>query len=312
MNKTDDKGSTPLHIAAEYGNLNSLELLIKCRANLFSLDNNGRTAARVAAFFQKADCCRYLDTTAMRWQKMNESAVSKMQIKAMNDLKKRSKKILEEGRDGRPKKISYDYSTAPVNSAPHHLQNVDRRASATENSTFTNRKLSHEDALRQNFELRSGQNGKEESEESASITGNPFHNLSRIRTGPLLNNLSQLPMKLEQTEDGIDPYNSSSDGHQGMKRGKKSLPELELTGGHPAVTQNESALATFLHSLDLVDSVQLLHREKLDLDALSMCSEMDLSAIGLSLGPRKKILHGVARRKAVLASSGLRMTDTEF
>lgn len=307
MGKTEDKGCTPLHIAAEYGNLNSLQLLISCRANLFALDNNGRTAARVAAFFQKADCCRYLDTLAMRWQKMNESAVSKMQIKAMNDLKKRSKKIMEEGRDGRPKKISYDYSTAPVNPSPHRLQHMDRRASASDNATFTNRKLSHEDALRQNFELRSGQDGKEEGKESGA--GNPFHNLSKIRTGPLLNNLSQLPMKLEQVEDGIDPYSSSLDG---IKRSKKSLPELELTGGHPAVTQNESALATFLHSLDLVDSVQLLHREKLDLDALSMCSEEDLITVGLSLGPRKKILRGVERRKAILASSGAKLTDTEF
>ena len=312
-NRTDDNGSTPLHIAATYGNLDSLELLITYRSNLFALDNNGRTAARVAAYYQKADCCRYLDTLAMRWQAMNEDAVSKLQIKAVKELKKRSKKMMEEGTNGKPKKISYDYSTAPVGSAPPLAYDDmrDRRASASDDT----RKLSQSAALRQNFELRSGgssSNSLEKDNSAGNSAGNTFSNLPRNRTGPLLNSLAQLPLRIEQPEDArhsmMDPF-AELRGRQ--RKGKKSLPELELTHGQPTVTLNESALATFLNALDLTDCVQLLHREKLDLDALSLCSEEDLVSIGLSLGPRKKILSAIARRKAILAGGG-KLNDTEF
>lgn len=322
MNRTDDSGSTPLHIAATYGNLDIIEQLIANRANLFSLDNHGRTAARVAAYYKKADCCRYLDTLAMRWQVENEEGVAKLQIKAMKELKKRSKKMMEEGREGKPKKISYDYSTAPTGSGPPQAafeNEKDRRASAMEESTGGGqRKLSHEAALRQNFELRSGSASdspeRRDSDPSNGSAGSTFRNLPKHRTGPLLNSLHQLPMKYEPPEDArhsvIDPYNVTLDEQPKNSR-KKSLPVLELTAGHPTVTLNESALATFLHSLDLVDCIQLLHREKLDLDALSMCSEADLISIGLSLGPRKKILNAIARRKAIIAGTG-KLTDTEL
>ncbi len=320
MDRADDSGSTPLHIAATYGNLDTLELLIKNRANLFSLDHHGRTAARVAAYYQKADCCRYLDTLAMRWQIQNEDGVSKLQIKAMKELKRRSKKMMEEGREGKPKKISYDYSTAPPGTGPPQgtfgNSKDHRRSSATEDTSHGGggggrRKLSHEAALRQNFELRASNSSSslEKKEGGGGLSngsaGSTFRNLPRNRTGPLLNSLALLPMKYESPEDArhsiLDPFPNR----------KKSLPQLELTAGHPTVTVNESALATFLHSLDLVDCVQLLHREKLDLDALSMCSEADLISIGLSLGPRKKILNAIARRKAIIAGAG-KLTDTEF
>jgi hypothetical protein len=245
----------------------------------------------------------------MRWQATNEEAVSKLQIKAVKELKKRSKKMMEEGTYNKPKKISYDYATAPTGSAPPQLYNnpENRRASASDEP----QKLSQSAALRQNFELRSG-GASTSSLEKDSSAGNTFSNLPRNRTGPLLNNLAQLPMKFEHPDEArhsmMDPLAQS---HGQLRRGKKSLPELELTHGHPTVTLNESALATFLNALNLTDCVQLLHREKLDLDALSMCSEEDLISIGLSLGPRKKILSAIARRKAILPGGG-RMNDTEF
>lgn len=292
--------------------MDSLELLITYRSNLFALDNNGRTAARVAAYYQKADCCRYLDTLAMRWQSANDQAVSKLQIKAVKELKKRSKKMVEEGIHGKPKKISYDYSTAPAGTVPPPAYGEPKnwRVSASSETAHVNRRLSDSAALRQNFELRRGRKSSPSLEkDSHNSAGNTFSNLPRHRTGPLLNNLAQLPMKFDQPEDArhslMDPFTGSH------RKSKKSLPELELTHGHPTVTQNESALATFLHSLDLVDCIQQLHREKLDLDALTMCSEEDLISIGLSLGPRKKILSAIARRKAILAGTG-KLNDTEF
>lgn len=283
---------------------------------MFALDNYGRTAARVAAYYHKIDCCRYLDTLAVRWQIQNEDDVLKLQIKAMKDLKKRSK-----GTSDEPRKINYDYSTAPTGTVfPPQPDCKDRRASSGEDM---HKKLSHAAALRQNFELRSGQQDssssaekeKEKGGSTSNSAGNTFRDIPKHRTGPLLNNFAQLPLNYEAPEYGrhsmLDPYAGVPSSHQNKSRKKKSLPELELTGGHPTITVNESALATFLHSLDLVDCVEQLHKEKLDLDALSMCSEGDLISIGLSLGPRKKIMNAIARRKALIAGTG-RMADTEF
>ena len=35
-------------------------------SNIFAIDDYGRTAARVAAFYQKVDCCRFLDTLTIK------------------------------------------------------------------------------------------------------------------------------------------------------------------------------------------------------------------------------------------------------
>jgi len=91
----------------------------------------------------------------------------------------------------------------------------------------------------------------------------------------------------------------------------KSPTELEPLPSNPMEIENDSPLATFLSSLDLLDSVQLLHRERLDLEALALCDEKDLISIGLPLGPRKKILHAIQRRKEVMSHSG-RLSDSEL
>ena len=342
VNKPDHEGSTALHVAATYGNLDMLELLINKGANLFALDNHGRTAARVAAHYRKMPCCRYLDTLALRWQMQNGPGVLKLQIKAMKDLKKRSRAAATE----EPvKRISYDYATAPTGGvlgpSPRAklLHGKHRHSSASDElPKRKGGKLSQEAALRMNFELRSGEESPVAASRSAdqlitkedhvavaataaSSAGNTFRDIPKHRTGPLLNNFAQLPLNYEPPEDArhsmLDPFSGATQNSVGSGGGsdtgknKGSLPELELMAAHPTVTMNESTLATFLHSLDLMDCVQLLHREKLDLDALGMCSEDDLISIGLSLGPRKKILNAIARRKAFIAGAG-RMTDTEF
>ena len=268
------------------------------RSNLFSLDDYGRTAARVAAFYQKADCCRFLDTLAIRWQVQNPDGVEKLQVKAVKELKKRIKK--DEQRDSRPVSLNYDHSTAPVGGVSA-LQRQQRPASE---------KISAKEALLQNFELRSSSDSPHNSErKNSGSSASGLGGLPGRQAGPLINNLSHLPLNIEPVDDlkhsMLHPFHSSSEPQL------LQLPELKMTAGHPTATKNESALATFLHSLDLVDCIQILHREKLDLEALHLCTEEDLISIGLSLGHRKKLLHGIARRKTLLAGAG-QLTDTEF
>lgn len=70
-----------------------------------------------------------------------------------------------------------------------------------------------------------------------------------------------------------------------------------------------SHLDSFLASISLMDFAPAFSREQLDLDALMLCSDDDLKSIRIQLGPRKKILEAVARRKATLERSDV-MKDT--
>ena len=87
---------------------------------------------------------------------------------------------------------------------------------------------------------------------------------------------------------------------------------MQQLASQTAAHQNDSPLSTFLHSLDLAEYNESLHKEKLDLEALGLCSEEDLTSIGLPLGPRKKILNAVLRRKKAMANPSKKMTESEF
>ncbi len=65
-----------------------------------------------------------------------------------------------------------------------------------------------------------------------------------------------------------------------------------------------SPLATFLHSLQLEEFKGIFIKEKIDLRAVTLCSEDDLKEIGLPLGPRKKILDAVEKRKISMVGPG--------
>ncbi|XP_053468957.1 ankyrin repeat and SAM domain-containing protein 4B [Ictalurus furcatus] len=73
--------------------------------------------------------------------------------------------------------------------------------------------------------------------------------------------------------------------------------------------EETSPLHSFLTSVNLLDFALVFIREKLDLEALMLCSDDDLKSIRIQLGPRKKILEAIARRKAALEQPGV-MKDT--
>lgn len=63
-------------------------------------------------------------------------------------------------------------------------------------------------------------------------------------------------------------------------------------------------IATFLTSNQLESIAQLLLDQQIDLQSLVLCSEEDLQAINIPLGPRKKIFQALEDRKKVLLNPG--------
>ena len=324
VQRPDDKGRRPLHIAATYGHLLAVEFLLNHGANLYALDDFGRTATKAAAFHNKTACCRYLDTLSVKWEIQNRDFVMKLQRKALNSLKKRAER--NEKESSTKPKLPYSYATAPASA----VSPVRARVRPSSGGARRKKMAAHE-ALRQNFELRSSASvtnleerpKKDDEMRSESLTefgSNSSPTLAfrpALNQGPMLNSLAQLPFKLEppdelSPESGFHSKASSSISDMDLPdptgRGKH-LPQLELVDAHTA--SNESSLVTFLSSLGLDDCLPQFKEEKLDLKALSLCSESDLVSIGLPLGPRKKLLHAIERRKELFANAG-KMTDTEL
>ncbi|XP_008301657.1 ankyrin repeat and SAM domain-containing protein 4B [Stegastes partitus] len=88
--------------------------------------------------------------------------------------------------------------------------------------------------------------------------------------------------------------------------GDTDLPwEQEDLGLDDDNDDETSPLDVFLSTISLPEFALAFSREHLDLEALMLCSDEDLKGIRIQLGPRKKILEAVARRKKALETPGI-------
>lgn len=68
---------------------------------------------------------------------------------------------------------------------------------------------------------------------------------------------------------------------------------------------DSSPLNVFLSAVSLPEFALAFSKEHLDMEALMLCTDEDLKGIRIQLGPRKKILEAVARRKHTLKTPGI-------
>ncbi|XP_040918968.1 ankyrin repeat and SAM domain-containing protein 4B [Toxotes jaculatrix] len=88
--------------------------------------------------------------------------------------------------------------------------------------------------------------------------------------------------------------------------GTADLPwDQEDLGLDDEEDEETSPLNAFLSAISLPEFAPAFSREHLDLEALMLCSDEDLKSIRIQLGPRKKILEAVARRKNALETPGI-------
>lgn len=70
-------------------------------------------------------------------------------------------------------------------------------------------------------------------------------------------------------------------------------------------------LEVFLVAHNLHEFLPILMSENIDLESLILCSDEDLQSIQMQLGPRKKVLHAISKRKLALEKPGL-VKDTQL
>ncbi|KAJ8339471.1 hypothetical protein SKAU_G00362570 [Synaphobranchus kaupii] len=78
------------------------------------------------------------------------------------------------------------------------------------------------------------------------------------------------------------------------------------------VPLDSKCLEEGLRVMGLQKYVDLFQQEQVDMDSLALCSENDLKDLGIPLGPRKKILSFVTRRRDLEGTPGLQMSLPEM
>ncbi|TWW82067.1 Usher syndrome type-1G protein -like protein [Takifugu flavidus] len=97
-----------------------------------------------------------------------------------------------------------------------------------------------------------------------------------------------------------------------QERNAQELPweEVDISLDGDLEPEN-SPLETFLACQGLSEFMQIFLREKIDLQALLLCSDQDLTSIHIPLGPRKKLLEACKSRLDTLEEPDT-IEDTEL
>lgn len=307
-NKPDLKGCTPLHVAATYGNHEAIELLIEHKSNIWALDNRGFHAAKVAALNKRLDCCRILDNLAIHLQSGNPDYVKHLQMKAVKELEKR----LKENRAVHTKGRRFKHLTE--DGYRQRSSSESEKGKFGENQTFVLQKPNE-----QNDDEKETDDFDIDEDFPTKSAKNTLRPLPRMTSGAILNTLSELakrPMNYDLPDElqstSSDPTQlQRSHTHVHSRGPSKAIASIIPIDSTEFEIENDSSLATFLHSVDVYESAVILLQEKMDMESLMMCSEEDLKSIGVALGPRKKIMSAISRRTEAIKSPGP-MMDTDL
>lgn len=90
--RTNQDGASAVHLAASCGQLNCLSFLTNFGADIWALDNEGRTPLEEAALHGRMECVRHLDGLIAIHMMRNKKEVDRHRRQAKKDMIKRIKK----------------------------------------------------------------------------------------------------------------------------------------------------------------------------------------------------------------------------
>lgn len=121
----------------------------------------------------------------------------------------------------------------------------------------------------------------------------------------------KMPSELFQRQGapGADEEEEEEEREANSTAGDLPWDEEEVEWEEDAI--DATPLEVFLQSQHLEEFLPIFMREQIDLEALMLCSDEDLQNIHLQLGPRKKVLNAIDKRKQVLQHPG-QLVDTSL
>uniref|UniRef100_A0A8C8BDS3 Ankyrin repeat and sterile alpha motif domain containing 4B n=1 Tax=Otus sunia TaxID=257818 RepID=A0A8C8BDS3_9STRI len=327
--KCDIWGNTPLHHAACNGHIHCVSFLINFGANIFALDNDLRTPLEVAANRDRNECVRILDKAATEQNMLNPKKVSKLKAQAQRNVEKQIKEC-EKRQEKHQHEMNRNYmkdKVGTVNSSrgTHSRVKLPSLFASNTTSSFSKnlkdtlklktkktegvgrRTVMHLFDEREEDDL--GEKNFSDSDSQLSIFKRP--GLGKIVFG---RNLAAdvNPGTASSEQEGISfkmsselfQYENAENGREDDAENGVDIPWHEEEVIWDEEEAENTPLEVFLASQMLDEFLPVFMREKIDLDALMLCSDEDLQSIQMELGPRKKVLNAVSKRKEALKNPG--------
>ncbi|XP_008842059.1 ankyrin repeat and SAM domain-containing protein 4B [Nannospalax galili] len=121
----------------------------------------------------------------------------------------------------------------------------------------------------------------------------------------------KMPSELFQRQGAVKADEDEADEEREETSIACDLPWKEEEVEWEEDVVDATPLEVFLQSQHLEEFLPIFVREQMDLEALLLCSDEDLQHIQMQLGPRKKVLNAINRRKQVLQQPG-QLVDTSL
>ncbi|NXL34800.1 ANS4B protein, partial [Glaucidium brasilianum] len=341
--KCDIWGNTPLHHAACNGHIHCVSFLINFGANIFALDNDLRTPLEVAANRDRNECVRILDKAATEQNMLNPKKVSKLKAQAQRNVEKQIKEC-EKRQEKHQHEMNRNYMKEKVgtvsssrgthsrvklptifasNTSPFSKNLKDTlklKTKKTADSTRSQKTQSsdqEDDAGRRTvmhlFDEREeddvGDKNFSDSDSQLSIFKRPGlgkivfgRNLAAdVNPGTASTEKESISFKMSSE---LFQYENAENGREDDAENGADIPWHEEEVLWDDEEAENTPLEVFLASQMLDEFLPVFMREKIDLDALMLCSDEDLQSIQMELGPRKKVLNAVSKRKEALKNPG--------
>lgn len=325
-----------------------LSFLVNFGANVFALDNDFHTPMDVAASRDQMNCVRFLDNAASQQTMQNPKNVANLKKQAVKDAERKVKeceKVKKRHQSKMDKMYRGSVSEASAGSVSSTgTMNLNQLTASSKFGSIKGtlqRKFGKKDTMSKKPEYGTTEkpelvdvfNEQDESEEDENgIQG--FIDEDEDDADQATESLFKRPglgnmvfQKNFSMEMGIEPdeipigdtedlgflvrkevFEAEEAGLDDQSDEDSQLPWNQEEIGLDE-DEETSPLHSFLTTVNLLDFAPVFIREKLDLEALMLCSDDDLKSIRIQLGPRKKILEAAARRKAALGQPGV-MKDT--
>uniref|UniRef100_A0A4W5JPM4 USH1 protein network component sans n=1 Tax=Hucho hucho TaxID=62062 RepID=A0A4W5JPM4_9TELE len=338
--KCDIWGNTPLHLAAANGHHNCLSFLVSFGANVWCLDNDYHTPLDMAATKSHMDCVRYLDSIAAKQSALNPKLVGKLKERAFREAERRIKECVKLQRKHHKRMERKFHKEAASEQSMSDAMSFSSYTSSSVTgriSVRTGRKVrtgkAKKNKNRKHGNRLVGLDGTRGTGNSINAQGKrgdtwwgvepdlsyrPDMEYSEVSTDSGHDSLFNRPglgtmvfrrnyisggLRLQRSPSLDDGGDSIGSARSLQERNRQDLPwdEVELGLGLDddceAVT---SPLEVFLAAQTMGEFLTVFRREKIDLEALLLCSDQDLKSIHIPLGPRKKILDACKRRLETL------------
>ncbi|KAK9393166.1 ankyrin repeat and SAM domain-containing protein 4B [Crotalus adamanteus] len=346
-NVCDIWGNTPLHHAASNGHTPCVSFLINFGANIFALDNDMRSPLDAAAGRSQYQCVQILDKAATEQNIKNPKRVARLKAQAQQEVqrqvrlceRRQEKHQLEMTKQFKKgslqlshssatrTKVSQFFASGSLSDVPKQLKDTFKLRSRKKEENSTARSSGAEEEgvagetammgspcekdledLMCGFQKKIG--FSEEGEESGHRSifnrpglGNLVFRSQKTETllpekedrGFQIPELFQLKEAPGDSDNEDDPEVSWIEEAVGWDEDKEEAPPLEV----------------FLVAHHLHEFLPILMSENIDLESLMLCSDEDLQSIQMQLGPRKKVLQAISKRKLALEKPGL-VKDTQL